>query len=97
MTNTPCRGGPQARLVEHRNPTPITVEGSIARPDMGAGLIIEYTTTADMPDGQSLPPFIDEDGAVWCAVCRLPGARTRWRRIRPYRTSDCPPPSRARI
>jgi hypothetical protein len=51
-----------------------------------AGLVIEYTTTADMPDGQSLPPFIDKDGAVWGVVRRLPGARTRWRRIRPSQT-----------
>jgi len=43
-------------------------------------LCIERTTTADMDDGQSLPPFID-DGIIWCRVCRLPGSRTLWRRI----------------
>jgi hypothetical protein len=45
-------------------------------------LLIEYTTTADMPDGQSLPPFVDEGGAIWRVVRRLGGARTLWRRIR---------------
>jgi hypothetical protein len=45
-------------------------------------LMIEHMTTADMPDGQSLPPFIDEDGALWRVVRRLAGARTLWRRIR---------------
>lgn len=47
-----------------------------------AYLVIEYRTTVDMPDGQCLPPFIDANGAVWRVVRRLPGARTRWRRIR---------------
>jgi hypothetical protein len=44
-------------------------------------IIVEYVDTADMADGQPLPPYID-DGAVWCVVHRLPDSRTRWRRIR---------------
>jgi hypothetical protein len=46
-----------------------------------ARLIVEYSTTADMPDGQCLPPYL-EDNVVWHVVRRLPGARTLWRRIR---------------
>jgi hypothetical protein len=80
MTNTSPRGRPQARLVDSGNPTGITVESFSSIE--GARLIIEYTTTADMPDGQSLPPFSDEDGAIWHAVDRLPGGHTRWCRIR---------------
>jgi hypothetical protein len=44
-------------------------------------VIVEYVDTADMADGQSLPPYID-DGVVWRVVRRLPDNRTRWRRIR---------------
>ena len=40
---------------------------------------IDHVTTADMADGQPLPPFM-EDGVVWCVVRRQHG-RTRWRRI----------------
>jgi hypothetical protein len=80
MTNTSPRGRSQARLVEGGNPTRVTVENFSSIE--GAGLIIEHTTTADMPDGQSLPPFIDKDVAIWHAVDRLPGGYTRWRRIR---------------
>jgi hypothetical protein len=43
-------------------------------------LIVEYAETADMGDGQPLPPFID-DNVVWHLARRLPGARTLWRRI----------------
>jgi hypothetical protein len=50
-------------------------------------LLIEYTTTTDMPDGRSLPPFVEDDGTIWRAVRRLPGERTRWCRIR--LSSDC--------
>ncbi len=54
---------------------------------MIAPLIVDYLVTHDMDDGQPLPPFIDDDGAVWRVVRRLPGsstnaARTRWRRVR---------------
>jgi hypothetical protein len=42
-------------------------------------LIIEYATTADMDDGQALPPFID-DGVVWHVVRRM-AEHTLWRRI----------------
>ena len=86
MTNTPRRGSPQVCLVGHRNPTGITVESS---PSLeGVGLLIEYTDTADMDDGQSLPPFIDEGGAIWHVVNRLPGGYARWRRIRIGLLSD---------
>ena len=47
--------------------------------DPGVGLIIEHTTTVDMPDGQPLPPYINDD-VVWHVVDRA-DARTRWRRI----------------
>jgi hypothetical protein len=48
---------------------------------MTARLVIEYGVTADMADGQPLPPYID-NGTVWHVVCRLPGNCTRWRRTR---------------
>ena len=82
MIITPRRRRPQARLVEPRNSTAIPVEGSVSPADLGAGLIVEYADTADMPDGRSLPPFIDDDCAVWRVIRRLLGGRTRWRRIR---------------
>ena len=47
-----------------------------------AHILVEYADTADMPDGQPLPPYIDSDGAIWRVIRRLPGARTLWRRIR---------------
>jgi hypothetical protein len=40
---------------------------------------IDHVTTADMADGQPLPPYMD-DGVVWCVVRRQRG-RTLWRRI----------------
>lgn len=40
-------------------------------------LAIEHAVTADMDDGQPLPPFI-EDGYVWHVVRRA-GGRTLWR------------------
>jgi hypothetical protein len=79
MTNTPRRGGPQARPVKPRKPTAILVEGSNLRPDLDPRLFVEYADTADMDDGQPLPPFID-DGVVWRVVRRMAG-RTLWRRI----------------
>jgi hypothetical protein len=42
-------------------------------------IAIEYATTADMDDGQPLPPFI-EDAVTWCVVRRQRGG-TIWRRI----------------
>jgi hypothetical protein len=42
-------------------------------------IAIDHVVTADMDDGQPLPPFI-EDGVVWCVVRRQHG-RTLWRRI----------------
>jgi hypothetical protein len=47
---------------------------------VGQALCIEHSITADMDDGQSLPPYID-DGIIWWRVCRLPGNRTLWRRL----------------
>jgi hypothetical protein len=44
-------------------------------------VVIEYVDTADMADGQPLPPNLDDD-VVWWMVRRLPDNRTRWRRIR---------------
>jgi hypothetical protein len=57
-------------------------------------VIVEYVDTADMADGQSLPPYID-DGVVWQVVRHLPDNRTRWRRIR--LSSQSSQPSRGRI
>ena len=42
-------------------------------------LAIEHAVTADMADGQPLPPLI-EDGRVWHVVHRADG-RTIWRRL----------------
>jgi hypothetical protein len=42
-------------------------------------LCVEHAVTADMDDGQPLPPLI-EDGVAWHAVRRIDG-RTTWRRI----------------
>jgi hypothetical protein len=42
-------------------------------------LCIEHSITADMADGQPLPPYT-EDGVVWHVVRRTDG-RTLWRRI----------------
>lgn len=82
MTNTPPRRHClQARFVKLRKPTAITVEGFSAPTNSRVGLIVQYADTADMDDGQSLPPFIDDDCAVWRVVRRLPGGRTRWRRV----------------
>jgi hypothetical protein len=82
MINTPPRRQClQARFVKRRNPTAITVEGPSTPPDSTVGLIVEYATTVDMDDGRPLPPF-DDDCAVWRVIRRMPGARTRWRRIR---------------
>ena len=51
-----------------------------AQPANGAiELVIEHIVTADMADGQPLPPLI-EDGHAWHLVHRA-GGRTAWRRI----------------
>ena len=39
--------------------------------ERGNYLIIAHLVTADMDDGQPLPPFYERD-AVWCVVRRLP-------------------------
>ena len=44
-------------------------------------ILIEHQMTADMPDNQPLPPFLD-DNAVWHVVRRFPNQKTLWRRIR---------------
>ena len=36
--------------------------------DPGAGFIVELIKTADMSDGQPLPPYFDDDGAIWRVV-----------------------------
>jgi len=61
-----------------------------------AVLIIEHVDTANMVDGQPLPPFIDNDGGIWSVVGRLPDARTRWRRIRLSLEVRDRPPLRSR-
>ena len=80
MTNTRRRRRPQVRLLKPSYPAAISVEGSSSLVDLGVGLIVEYADTADMDDGQPLPPLI-LDGVVWRVVRRLADARTRWRRI----------------
>jgi hypothetical protein len=52
-------------------------------------LIIEHLVTADMADGQPLPPWI-VDHIVWCVVRRAAG-RTLWR----TRAPTSPPTARA--
>jgi hypothetical protein len=42
-------------------------------------LSVEHAVTADMADGQPLPPLI-EDGIVWHVVRRANGC-TVWRRV----------------
>ena len=43
------------------------------------GLSIEHAVTADIADGQPLPPFIEDD-VIWHVVRRADGP-TLWRRI----------------
>jgi hypothetical protein len=50
-------------------------------------IAIDHVVTADMDDGQPLPPFI-EDGVVWCVVRRR-YRRTLWRRITPHTRTFC--------
>jgi hypothetical protein len=42
-------------------------------------LAVEHAATADMPNGQPLPPLI-EDGVAWYVVRRADG-HTIWRRL----------------
>ena len=51
---------------------------SIVKSAVGV-LRVEHSVTADMADGQPLPPYTDE-GVVWQVVRRADG-RTTWRRI----------------
>jgi hypothetical protein len=46
-------------------------------------LTIEYATTADMDDGQPLPPFI-EGGIPWRVVMRAGGHTTWCRNAQPH-------------
>jgi hypothetical protein len=58
-------------------------------------LIIEHLVTADMNDGQPLPPFYERD-AIWCVVRRLPDQMTLWRSLflSPLRAPISPPTAR---
>ena len=46
---------------------------------LGCQLVIEHSVTADLPDGQPCPPWIERD-IVWHIVRRSNG-RTLWRRL----------------
>jgi hypothetical protein len=41
---------------------------------------IDRIVTSNMPDGQPLPPYMD-NGAIWRVVHPLPSHKTLWRRI----------------
>jgi hypothetical protein len=43
-------------------------------------MCIDYVVTADMPNNQPLPPYID-NGVIWHVVRRRPDETTLWRRI----------------
>jgi hypothetical protein len=59
-------------------------------------LHIEHAITADMDDGQALPPIIEYD-AVWCVVDRSPENKTTlWRRITLQTDTAPPSPAAAR-
>jgi hypothetical protein len=58
------------------NKSPLT---SMIRSNATPALCIEHCVTADMADGQPLPPRI-EDGVVWHVVHRADGCTT-WRRL----------------
>jgi hypothetical protein len=56
-------------------------------------LAIAHSTTANMDDGQSLPPLI-EDGVVWHVV-RCSHNKTLWRRVfLQTHANETPPASR---
>jgi hypothetical protein len=46
---------------------------------MTRACIIEHAATTDMPDGQPLPPFVDD--AIWHVVRHFSNQKTLWRRI----------------
>jgi hypothetical protein len=46
---------------------------------MTRACIIEYAVTTNMPDGQPLPPFVDD--AISHVVCHFSNQKTLWRRI----------------
>jgi hypothetical protein len=72
-----------------RQQSPAGEHDRAALADPSARLIVELVDTADMADGQPLPPYFDSDGAIWRIVRRL-GARTLWRRVRlSSETSEC--------
>jgi hypothetical protein len=54
-------------------------EATKQRAKQPPALYVEHCMTADMVDGQPLPPLI-EDGVVWHVV-RRSNRRTTWRRI----------------
>src|SRR6476660_9630323 len=80
MTNTTRRRGAQAPLARRRDPALTRLESSRTSPGSSVGLMVEYAETADMDDGQPLPPLI-LNGVVWRVLRRLADGRTRWCRI----------------
>jgi hypothetical protein len=60
-------------------PRQVPTHDPAASADSGVGLIVDYADTADMDDGQPLPPYLDEN-VVWHVVRRQRG-HTVWRRI----------------
>jgi hypothetical protein len=59
-------------------------------------LVIERVTTADMDDGQPLPPFMD-NGAIWHVVHRFHDQKkTLWRRITLQTNTTSPSTAAAR-
>jgi hypothetical protein len=67
---------------------------SICSPHPEKAIIcIEHAVTADMADGQPLPPLI-EDGVVWRVVRHVDG-HTLWRRlfIKPFLVTEWRPAS----
>jgi hypothetical protein len=52
---------------------------ALSDPLLPCQLAIEHGVTADMPDGQALPPLI-ENGVPWRVVRRADGC-TLWRRL----------------
>ena len=72
--------GPGAGDAEARNE--VTTSGKKLHLNQSPDIFkiaIGHVTTADMDDGQPLPPFV-EDGVAWCVVRRQHGC-TLWRRI----------------
>jgi hypothetical protein len=71
----PIAAGRQAAFIAAGATAAASESASCARPT----LCIEHAVTADMADGQPLPPLI-EDGVAWHVVRRANG-RTTWRRL----------------